>query len=57
VVVPAAASIGCAVVLRDWHTFWIAAARVAVDLAMVLVAGALVFWVKQRMFHQRRPID
>ena len=57
VLIPAAAIAGCAAVSGDWGVAWRALARVGVDAGLVLLASAVVFWVKQRTAHHRRPLD
>ena len=57
VLIPAAAIAGCAAVSGDWVVAWGGLARVGVDAGLVLLASAVVFWVKQRTVHHRRPLD
>jgi hypothetical protein len=55
--VPAASIAGCALATGDWQLMAAALRRVGYDAALIVIAAALVFWIKQRTVHQRRPID
>src|SRR5205085_917933 len=51
VLVPAAAIAGCAAVTGEWSLAVHALERSGIDAALVLVAAAVVFWLKQRTVH------
>jgi hypothetical protein len=57
VLIPAAAIAACAAIAGDWPLVVRALERAAIDAALVLAASAVVFWVKQRTVHHRRPLD
>ena len=54
--VPALAMIPMAAVLGDGELVARGAGRLAIDLALIGVAGVLLFGWKQRRFHRRRPL-
>jgi uncharacterized hydrophobic protein (TIGR00271 family) len=51
--IPAAANIGIAAALGDWHTSAGSAAQLAVNLVAILLSGTLTLYV-QRLLYQRR---
>jgi hypothetical protein len=57
VLVPTAALAGCAAATGAWDMVWKALRLVLLDGALVVVASALVFWLKQRTVHRRLPLD
>ena len=57
VLVPTASLAGCAAVTGAWLIVWNSMRLVLLDAGLVVVASALVFWVKQRTVHRRRPLD
>lgn len=54
--IQAAAMTGAALALGEGHAAAEALARLAVDVAMVVAAGILVFGYKQTVVHKRRPL-
>jgi multisubunit Na+/H+ antiporter MnhE subunit len=57
VLIPSASYLGCAIVSADWSVAARALRRLGVDAGFVVAASALVFWIKQRRVHKRRPLD
>jgi hypothetical protein len=56
VLIPGVALTGAALAVGEGHVALGALGRVAVDIVLVVLLGALVFYWKQRQFHRRRPI-
>ena len=54
--IDAAAALGISVVAGRPDFMWEALERLGLDIAFILVAGAAVFWAKQRLVHQRAPL-
>jgi hypothetical protein len=52
---PAAAAAGIALEMGRWELVAQSVGRMGIDVAMVLLAGAIVFTYKQRVIHGRRP--
>jgi uncharacterized membrane protein len=54
-IIPAAALMGAALASRQWGLFFQGAERLALDVIIIWVTGALVVWFKQRTAHRKRP--
>ncbi len=54
-IVSAAAMVGVAVAAGQGHLSVQALQRFAIDVAFILAAGLLVFWLKERFVHRRVP--
>ena len=57
VLIPSASFFGCALATGSWSIAAEALRRLAIDAAFVVAASAVIFWVKQRTVHKRRPLD
>lgn len=55
--IPASALVGCGIASGRWDEALSALRRMGVDLGFVVAASAVVFWVKQRTVHHRRPLE
>jgi len=56
VVIPAAASIGAGIAAGERHIIYNGFERLGVDILFIIVAGLLVFWLKQVFVHRRKPL-
>jgi hypothetical protein len=57
VLIPSASFLGAAIFTGEWAIAAQALRRLAIDAAFVVFAAAIVFWLKQRTVHKRRPLD
>jgi len=57
VLIPSASFLGCAIATGNWEVAAQSLRRLGIDVAFVVVASAIVFWLKQRTVHKRRPLD
>jgi hypothetical protein len=56
VVIPAAASIGAGLAAGERHIIYNGFERLGIDFLFIIVAGLLVFWLKQVFVHRRKPL-
>lgn len=56
VVIPAAASIGAGIAAGDWKIALEGFERLGIDVLFIIVAGLIVFWLKQVFIHRRKPL-
>jgi len=56
VVIPAAASIGAGIAAGERHITRNGFERLGVDVLFIVVAGLIVFWLKQVLVHRRKPL-
>lgn len=56
VTIPAAASIGAGLAAGEQHIIYNGFERLGVDVIFILVAGLLVFWLKQLLVHRRQAM-
>jgi len=56
VIIPAAASIGAGIAAGERHITRNGFERLGVDVLFIVVAGLIVFWLKQILVHRRKPL-
>jgi len=56
ILIPAAATIGVALVATEPRLVWEGFQRLALDVLMVIALGMLVLFIKQRTVHRRPPL-
>lgn len=56
VIIPAAASIGAGLAAGDWKIVSDGFERLGIDVLFIVIAGLLVFWLKQFFVHRRKPL-
>lgn len=56
IIIPAAASIGAGIAAGERQIFNHGVERLSLDILFILVAGLLVFWLKQILVHRRKPM-
>lgn len=56
VVIPAAASIGAGIAAGEQHVIYNGFERLGIDVLFIVIAGLLVFRLKQVFVHQRKPL-
>ena len=56
VIIPAAASIGAGIAAGERHITRNGFERLGVDVLFIVVAGLIVFWLKQVLVHRRKPL-
>jgi hypothetical protein len=57
VLIAAASFLGCALATGSWAVAALALRRLCIDASFVVAVSAVVFWLKQRTVHKRRPLD
>jgi Domain of unknown function (DUF389) len=57
VIINAAAAVGVGLACGRVDLAGISGLRFGADVVLILIGCGLVFWLKQRFFHQRRPVD
>ena len=56
IIIPAAASIGAGIAAGEQHIFNNGIERLGLDILFILMAGLVVFWLKQMLVHKRKPM-
>ena len=56
VIIPAAASIGAGLAAGERHVIYNGFERLGIDVLFIVVAGLLVFWLKQFFVHRRKSL-
>lgn len=56
VVIPAAASIGAGLATGERQIIYNGFERLGIDVLFIIIAGLLVFWLKQAFVHRREPL-
>jgi hypothetical protein len=56
VIIPAAASIGAGIAAGERHIIYNGLERLGIDVLFIIVAGLIVFWLKQVFVHRRKPL-
>ncbi|MBX0292802.1 DUF389 domain-containing protein [Hymenobacter sp. HSC-4F20] len=57
ILMPAAALVGCGIAVGQSHLAMEGLTRFLIDVGFVLVLGLLIFYIKQRAVHQRKPLE